>query len=63
MYSKEDIINVQKNPYYIYLSLYKLKLTPFEEQLNELYKNINYILYCNVEKFPELYDYYVLSKI
>ncbi len=41
----------------------KIYNMPLEDQLEYLYENLDNILLCNVEKYPELYEYYVLSKV
>jgi hypothetical protein len=67
MYSKEDILkcqnNIDKNIYEVYMSVDIIQHTSFEEQLKYLYKDLDYIKFCDIEKYPELYDYYVLSKV
>lgn len=60
-FSKQYILSYQKQNYTTITN--NIKNMTFKGQLNKLYINLNNIVHCDIEKYPELYDYYVLSKI
>lgn len=63
MLSKEDIIKSQKD---IALACYINQ--PYQKQLDTITENVKckevldiHIMMCDVEKYPELYEYYVIK--